>query len=150
MQLSELGEKPADIVERVGPRRVPRKLHLLPGCQLGEDLLLQLTCPHLDFLDLAPDLPRQARALLEFFEFAFQLDDGALEIEHRGFPGLFFPVWHGRFVILFRILDGSKRSVKESETGRQVARQDVGVWGRRCPNLGWLAPKPGPLASGIG
>jgi len=65
---------------------VPRQQHLLPGREVGKDLLLQLTRSRLQGFDLAPYLPRQPRALLEFFESAFQIDDGALEIEHRSFP----------------------------------------------------------------
>src|SRR5262249_14272865 len=81
VQLDEPRKEAIDVVLGVGPRRVARQLHLLPGRQVGEDLLLQLARARVRQSDVGAQLGRAAADAHELLDLSLELDDGALEVE---------------------------------------------------------------------
>ena len=79
VQLDEVLDEPADVVERERTQRMARQQHLLPGRQLGEDLALQLPRLALEAADL--ELELRPTELLELGDLVLELDDRALEVE---------------------------------------------------------------------
>ena len=84
VQLDEVGHQALDVVERVGAGGVSRELHLLPGRQLGEDLLLQLAGASFEQRDLRAQLGGAAAHPDQLFDLSFELDHRALEVERGG------------------------------------------------------------------
>ena len=89
MQLVEVLEDEAGVVERVRALRVTRQLRDLPGRQVREDALRELLALGLQPRDLFLDVDRGARRnMFQFFDLGFEFGDRLLEIEeihcHRG------------------------------------------------------------------
>ena len=79
VELAEPGEEPLDVVERVGPVRVPRELDLLPGRELGEELAREARGLLLEPAELRLERAIGAGELAQLAHAGHQLDDGLLE-----------------------------------------------------------------------
>ena len=89
VQLVEVLEDEAGVVERVRALRVARELRDLPGGQVREDALRELRALGLQPRDLFLDVDRGARRnMFQLFDFGFEFGDRLLEVEeihcHRG------------------------------------------------------------------
>ena len=89
VQLVEVLEDEAGVVERVGTLRMARELRDLPGREIREDVLRELLALRLQPRDLFLDVDRGARRnVFQFFDLGFKFGDRLLEIEeihcHRG------------------------------------------------------------------
>ena len=60
MQLFEVGEQGLDVIERIGPLRMPGQLGDLPSRQIGKDLLGQRLAFGLEPGDLFREIDRRA------------------------------------------------------------------------------------------
>ena len=84
VQFLKIGERPVEVIQRVGPLGMPRQLDALPGGEVRENLppgFLQLLFDELDFL-LEADAERMLfRVFPQFVQLALQFDNRLFEIE---------------------------------------------------------------------
>ncbi len=82
VQLVEVIEDEAGVIERVRTLRMTRQLRDLPGRKIREDVLRELLALLLQARDLFLDVDRGARRnMFQFFDFGFEFGDRLLEIE---------------------------------------------------------------------
>ena len=84
MQLGEIREDGAEVIEGVGPLGMPRQHDALPGREVEVNLparFLQLLLHQADFLLQVDAQVVLLGVLPELIELALQLDDGLLEVQ---------------------------------------------------------------------